>query len=152
MLSALPGFFLFWVRFCVKAVDPPQKLRHNKTKKGLAPTGKSRRKNLALCRAWNNPSGGWRSRGRFTHPWWGKQSTWLAASGCLARLRAWPAPTFDQRRPADSGTRRAGRRKPPSWACGPCVPVSGRRWGQRPCRGYLDSVGPCVRWGCPGQL
>ena len=34
MLSAPPGFFLFWVRLWVKAATP-QKLRHYKTKKEL---------------------------------------------------------------------------------------------------------------------
>ena len=27
---------------------------------------------------------------------WGKQSTWLAARGSLAHLRAWPAPTPEE--------------------------------------------------------
>ena len=43
-----------------------------------------------LRRRFYSPSGG------------GKQSTWPAVSGSLAHLRAWPAPTFDQGRPADS--------------------------------------------------
>ena len=43
-----------------------------------------------------------------------------------------------------SSTRWADRRMPPSRPCGPCVPVSGWRWRQCPCRGYLDSVGPRV--------
>ena len=33
----LAKFFLFWVRLWVKAINPPQKLRRNKTKKGPGP-------------------------------------------------------------------------------------------------------------------
>ena len=49
---------------------------------------------------------------------WGKQSTWLAASGSLAHLRARPAPTPG--REVDT----TGR--PLSRPCRPCVPLSGR--------------------------
>ena len=99
---------------------------------------------MALCRAWSNPSGGWRSRGRFTHPWVGQAEHLACRKRQPAHLRAWPAPTLRRERPAYSSTKPAGRREPLPRPCGPCVPVSGRRWGQRPCRGYLDSVGPHV--------
>ena len=49
---------------------------------------------------------------------WGKQSTWLAASGSLAHLQARPAPTPG--REVDT----TGR--PLSRPCRPCVPLSGR--------------------------
>ena len=48
---------------------------------------------------------------------WGKQSTWLAASGSLAHLQARPAPTPG--REVDT----TGR--PLSRPCRPCVPLSG---------------------------
>ena len=72
MLSAPPGFFLFWVRFRVKAI-PPQKLRRNKTKKDPNPMWKFRRKDLALRRIRSNSFGGWKLRKSvFTHLWAGK--------------------------------------------------------------------------------
>ena len=69
----------------------------------------------------------------------GKQSTWLAASGSLAHLRAWPAPTL--REGADA------HRKTPVTAVWALCAGFGADGGGCPCRGYLDSVGPCVgRW------
>ena len=46
MLSAPPGFFLFWGRFWVKAATTPQKLRRNKTKKGHGLYGEIQRGKL----------------------------------------------------------------------------------------------------------
>ena len=67
---------------------------------------------------------------------WGKQSTWLAASGSLAHLRAWPAPTL--REGADA------HRKTPVTAVCALYAGFGAVVGQYPYRGYLDGVGPRV--------
>ena len=77
---------------------------------------------------------------------WGKQSTWLAASGSLAHLRAWPEPTL--RGAAGVLKHEAGRQERTAvaavWAL--CAGF-GADGGGCPCRGYLDSVGPCAgRW------
>ena len=102
---------------------------------------------MALCRAWSNPSGGWRSRGRFTHPWWGKQSTWLAASCCTAHLRARLTPTFavsirrTQARGGQTGENRCRGRVHPV-----CRFQSGSG-ASCPRNGNFGGVGPCVgRW------
>ena len=68
---------------------------------------------------------------------WGKQSTWLAASGSLAHLRAQPAPTPGGE-PDDHG------KAPCRGRVGPVCWFRGRGGGGGSCRGYLDSVGPRV--------
>ena len=68
---------------------------------------------------------------------WGKQSTWLAASGSLAHLWAWPTPT-------PGGATSNHRKAPVVAGVGPVCWFRGRGGGGGSCRGYLDSVGPRV--------
>ncbi len=106
---------------------------------------------MALCRAWSNPSGGWRSRGRFTHPWWGKQSTWLAASGCPEPLRAWPAPALYRRRrraQARGGQAGESRRR---GRVGPVCRFQGEGGGSAPVGDTWTALGRVWGGGCPGH-
>ena len=73
---------------------------------------------------------------------WGKQSTWLAASGSLAHLRAQPAPT--------PGGEPDDHRKAPVTAVWALCASFGVEVEAAPLSRYLDSVGPCVGRRLPG--
>ena len=68
---------------------------------------------------------------------WGKQSTWLAASGSLAHLRAQPAPT--------PGETADAHRKTPVAAVWALWAGFGMEAEAAPLRGHLGSVGLSVR-------
>ena len=68
---------------------------------------------------------------------WGKQSTWLAASGSLAHLRAQPAPT--------PGETADAHRKTPVAAVWALCAGFGMEAEAAPLRGHLGSVGLSVR-------
>lgn len=75
---------------------------------------------------------------------WGKQSTWLAASGSLAHLRAWPAPTL--REGADA------HRKATVAAVWALYAGFGAEVGaSTPTGGTWMALGRVWGGGCPGQ-
>ena len=124
MLSAPLGFFLFWVRLWVKAVDPPQKLRHNKTKKGPGPYGEIQKEELGSVPCLEQLIRRLEVKGTFYPPLGGASRAFgLPQAAAKRLLRAWPAPTFDHGRPADSSTRQPNWRTPLSQPCGPCVQI-----------------------------
>ena len=86
MLSAPPGFFLFWGRFWVKAATTPQKLRRNKTKKGHGLYGEIQRGKLGSVPCPEQLIRRLEVKGVFLPTLgWDKHITWLAA-GCSRRI------------------------------------------------------------------
>ena len=75
---------------------------------------------------------------------WGKQSTWLAASGSLA-LFAGVARTHSGKGQTPTG-------RPLSRPCRPCVPVSERMEAGAPVEGIWTALGRVWGGGCLGQV